>query len=131
MMSSCAALTHCAVLHYAPGMELGKGTLWIGDEKQDVERLSIKPLGRVENVVLTPISVECLMKFEPGAWERLRKVCAQVVTLEVDQPIPHFKKGNTITMPSGETGDIYHIRKPLRNSEARVYYIRVYPPNLR
>jgi len=88
-------------------------------------------LGRARNVVRTEHSVSCRIQFNEEGWEFLRKTLARTVKIELPEPNASLRKGRVVTMrfngwceQRDVTGLLYHIRKPYKDSEARIYYIR-------
>lgn len=60
----------------------------------------------------------------------IRKLSSRLVRIELDTPIPKdvCKKGDTVDIIVGDEkyrGTLYHIRKPYKDSEARIYFIRI------
>lgn len=96
-----------------------------------------QPIGLVTDIEFTPEDegqridfpgrpLECEFKLEPNAWTDLAKAMARVHTLEVTGRLP-FKKSMNVTLDiqgHSVAGVLYHIRKPHRDSERRIYYIR-------
>jgi len=102
------------------GKTLGEPTnVWIdGDATQ---------IGTVRDVVLQSHIVDCSVEFNEEGWNYLRKAMSRVLILPVPRPMEAAKKGRPCSVTIGDrlvVCTLYHIRKPRRDSEERIYYIR-------
>jgi hypothetical protein len=89
------------------------------------------PLGKVSKVKLKKSRLDFKAKFNKKGWKALRKACARIVKFQLSEKLPGVKKGEKVTLhikngfdDRDVTGILYHVRKPYRDSESRIYYIR-------
>lgn len=91
------------------------------------------PFGKVTKVKLKKSRLDFKVKFNKKGWEALRKATARVYKIGLSEKMPGVKKGEKVTIngldtafgcESKVTGILYHVRKPYRDSESRIYYIR-------
>ena len=113
-------------------MKLSAGQFFVNDKLfATVSPVKLEPMATASNVRRCDNKVEFQVKFTDDGWEQIAKALARVHQIEVSSPIPGIKKGDTITMhhrgffeDRDVTGILYHIRKPYRDSETRIYFIR-------
>ena len=88
-------------------------------------------LGKVTDIKLNKTQFNCKVKFSKEGWEFLRKATARVIKIGLSAKFPGIRKGEKVTLHLSDgwsnrdvTGVLYHIRKPYRDREDRIYYLR-------
>lgn len=134
------------MLHYDRGM----ATLQVISPIGVVRKMAIskpvfayKPFGKPLAEVAAELprgcmKFECTVEYTKEGWELIQKACARNVTIRLPGKFPGIRKGETVTLHLSDgfndrdvTGVLYHVRKPYRDSEDRIYYIRetLFPPS--
>lgn len=91
-----------------------------------------EPIGHIRDVQLIKnMKLTCDVKFTEEAWQALQKACSRIAKIHVPEKFPGVRKGEKVTLhfqnaygDQQVTGILYHVRKPYKDSEDRIYYIR-------